>query len=116
MDRALTGRSASPGIVFGPVRLLRWEVPDVPHTVIDDDAIEGEIERLRAAIARAQERLHQVRERVETHAGPEEAAIFEVQVHILEDRELIGQVESYIRQNLTAEKAFDLVMLEWRQH
>lgn len=115
MERALTGLSASPGIVVGPVRLLRWEVPDVPHRIIDDDAIPGEIERFHRAIARARERLRQVRERAEKHAGPEEAAIFEVQVQILEDKELIAEVESYIRQNLAADKAFDLVMLEHRQ-
>lgn len=115
MERALTGLSASPGIVVGPVRLLRWEVPDVPHRIIDDDAIRGEIERFQRAVARARERLRQVRDRAEKHAGPEEAAIFEVQIQMLEDRELLDEVESYIRQNLSADKAFDLVMLEHRQ-
>lgn len=115
MERALTGLSASPGIVVGPVRLLRWEVPDVPHRIIDDDAIPEELERFRRAVSRARERLRQVRERAAKHAGPEEAAIFEVQVQILEDKELIDEVESYIRQNLAADKAFDLVMLEHRQ-
>ena len=36
-------------------------------------------------------------------------------IQILADTELTGEVESYIRQNLSAEKAFDLVMLEHRQ-
>lgn len=115
MERAITGLSASPGIVVGPVRLLRWEVPDVPHRIIDDDAIPEEIERFRRAVTASMERLHQVRDRAEKHAGPEEAAIFEVQIQILADRELTSEVESYIRQNLSAEKAFDLVMLEHRQ-
>jgi phosphoenolpyruvate-protein phosphotransferase (PTS system enzyme I) len=116
MDRTLTGRSASPGIVVGPVRLLRWEVPDVPHRVIDDDAIPVEVSRLHRAIDRAKERLRQVRDRAERHAGHEEAGIFEVQISMLEDPHLLRQIESYIEQNLGAEKAFDLVMLEMRQH
>ncbi len=116
MDRALTGLSASPGIVIGPVRLLRWEVPDVPHRTIPDSDIEAELERFRAAVTQAKLRLRQVRDRAEHHAGHEEAAIFEVQDQILEDRELLREVDAYIRQNHTAEKAFDLVMLEWRQH
>ena len=115
MQRSLLGRSASPGIVVGPVRLLRWEVPDVPHRVIGDDDIEAEVERLHAAIERAKERLRNVRARAEKHAGHEEAAIFEVQVHILEDEALLAEFESFIRQNLAAEKAVDLVLLEWRQ-
>jgi len=115
MDRAIVGISASPGIVLGPVHLLRWEVPDVPHRIIADEEVEREIARLREALAKAKERLHAVRERAERHAGPEEAAIFEVQVSILDDEELSQRVESYIRQNLGVEKAFDLVLLEWRQ-
>ena len=49
MNRVLHGISASPGIVVGPVRLLRWEVPEVPHRIIDDDHIDEEIVRFKAA-------------------------------------------------------------------
>jgi phosphotransferase system enzyme I (PtsI) len=114
VDRALQGIPASPGIVVGPVHLLRWEVPDVATRIIADDVIEAEIQRFRAAIERAKERLAQVRDRAAAHAGPEEAAIFDVQIGILDDHDLINQVESYIRQNLAAEKAFDVVLHEWR--
>ncbi|HTK54707.1 MAG TPA: phosphoenolpyruvate--protein phosphotransferase [Gemmatimonadaceae bacterium] len=114
MDRALQGVPASPGIVVGPVHLLRWEVPDVPTRIIADDTIPGEIARFREAIERAKERLAHVRDRAAAHAGPEEAAIFDVQIGILDDHDLINQVESYIRQNLAAEKAFDVVLHEWR--
>jgi len=116
VDRALQGISASPGIVMGPVHLLRWEVPDVATRIIADDEIPREIARLHEAIDRAKERLRHVRDRAERHAGDQEAAIFDVQLSILEDKELTGRVESLIHQNLGAEKAFDLVMLEWRQH
>src|SRR4029079_4266746 len=106
---------ASPGIVDGPVHLLRWEVPDVRHRIIPDEAIPGEIKRFHDALEKAKARLHQVRARAEKHAGPEEAAIFDVQLSILEDAELLRQVEELIHQNLGAEKAFDLVLFEWRQ-
>jgi phosphotransferase system enzyme I (PtsI) len=111
----LRGIPASPGIVVGPAHLLRWEVPDVPHHILDDDAVPAEIERLRRAIDRARERLALVRARAERHAGPEEAAIFDVQTEILNDSTLVGHVETLIQQNLNAEKAFDIAMLEWRQ-
>ncbi len=115
-DGRIVGMPASPGIVIGPVHLLLWEVPEVPHRIVGDDAVAGEIERLHAAIARAKERLAQVRLRAEKHAGPEEAAIFDVQISILSDGELLERVESLIRQNMNAETAFDLVMIDWRQH
>jgi phosphoenolpyruvate-protein phosphotransferase (PTS system enzyme I) len=115
VERALRGISASPGIVIGTAHLLLWEVPEVPHRVISDDEIPAELERFDRAVERAKHRLRQVKERVEKTVGKEEAAIFDVQHTILEDPQLRQAVEKYVRQNLCAEKAFDLEMLEWRQ-
>ncbi|MEK7401375.1 MAG: phosphoenolpyruvate--protein phosphotransferase [Gemmatimonadota bacterium] len=115
MERTLNGIPASPGVAVGAVHLLLWEVPEVPHHVISDLEIPAELSRLSEAIERAKERLRQVRTRVEVTAGKEEAAIFDVQYSILEDRSLIGRVEELVRQNLAAEKAFDIEMTEWRQ-
>jgi phosphoenolpyruvate-protein phosphotransferase (PTS system enzyme I) len=114
VERRIQGIPASPGIVVGYVHLLRWEVPDVRHRIIPDESINEEIERLYDAIGRAKERLRHLRTRIETTAGAEEAAIFDVQLSMLDDRELNRGVEDLIRQNIGAEKAFDLVMLEWR--
>src|SRR5689334_2004149 len=105
---------ASPGIVDGQVHLLRWEVPDVRHRIISDEAIPGEIRRFHDALEKAGERLRQVRARAEKYAGADEAAIFDVQISILDDEELTKGVEELIRQNMGAEKAFDVIMLEWR--
>jgi phosphotransferase system enzyme I (PtsI) len=116
VERTLTGSPASPGIVVGPVHLLRWEVPEVANAIVGDEGIPLEIARFHEAVEKSRERLAQVRDRVAASAGPEEAAIFDVQRSMLEDQELLKAVETLIRQNLRAEKAFDLVMLEWRQH
>jgi phosphotransferase system enzyme I (PtsI) len=116
MQSVLRGIPASPGIVVGPVHLLRWEVPEVRHRLIDDGAIDAEIARLRDAFARARDRLRNLRARAEQQVGPEEAAIFDVQISILDDGELSRGTEALIRQNLGAEKAFDIMLLEWRQH
>lgn len=115
MDRKLLGIPASSGIAVGPVHLLRWEIPEVRHRIIGDEAVPHELERFHAARARAQERLAQIRDRVERTAGPQEAAIFDVQRSILDDQELVTGVEELIRQNLGAEKAFEIVMFEWGQ-
>ncbi len=115
MERVFNGVSASPGIVLGPVHLLHWEVPDVAHRIISDEEIPGEQHRFREALAKAKQKLRAIAARAGKNAGPEEAAIFEVQISILDDPEFLGKVDSYIRQNIGAEKAFDVVMLEWRQ-
>ncbi len=115
MDRKLLGIPASSGIAVGPVHLLRWEIPEVRHRIITDDAIPHEIQRFHDARARAQQRLSQIRDRVERTTSPQEAAIFDVQRSILDDTDLITGVEDLIRQNLGAEKAFEIVMFEWGQ-
>jgi phosphotransferase system enzyme I (PtsI) len=112
----LRGIPASPGIVVGPVHLLRWEVPEVRHRLVDDDGIDVEIARFRDAVEKARERLRHLRARTEAQTGPKEAAIFDVQLSILDDGELTNSTIALIRKNLGAEKAFDIVLLEWRQH
>lgn len=115
MERTLRGVSASPGIVVGPVHLLRWEVPDVPLHILPDDAVEDEIRRFHEARERARERLHHVRDRAAKRAGPEEARIFEMQELMLDDPEMLRHVESLIRHSLGAEQAFHQHMSDWRQ-
>jgi len=115
VDRRLLGIPASPGIAVGRVHLLRWEIPDVRHRIIPDEAVPAELTRLHAALDRAKERLAHIRDRVERTTGPQEAAIFDVQRSLLGDQELITAVEDLIRQNLGAEKAFEIVMFEWGQ-
>ena len=115
VKRKLVGIGASPGIAVGTVQLLRWEVPDVPHRIIPDEAIPEEQQRFRNALDGAKERLRQIRARVESKVGKEEAAIFEVQLSILEDPDLTRGVQELIHQSIAAEKAFDIWMIESRQ-
>jgi len=115
MERMLRGLPASPGIVAGPVHLLRWEVPDVPQRIVTESEIVHELARFHDAVSRAKDRLRHVRDRAALQAGAKESMIFEVQISMLEDRALNAEVESFIRERRSAEHAFDLVMLEWRR-
>ena len=116
MDRRLTGISAAPGIVAGPVYVLHWEVPEVPQRIGSDEEIPAEIDRFSQTLARARDRLEYVRRRAAHHAGEEEAGIFEAQMLILQDTDMIGRVDGLIRQNLAAESAFEITMLDLRHH
>lgn len=116
MLSVLRGIPASPGIVVGPVHLLRWEVPEVRHRLVDDADIDAEIARYQQALDKARARLRLLRARTESQAGATEAAIFDVQLSMLDDGELTNHTVALVRQNLGAEKAFDIVMSEWRQH
>ena len=57
MAGGIAGMPASPGIVDGPVHLLRWEVPDVRHRIIPDEAIPTEVARFHEALDLARDRL-----------------------------------------------------------
>jgi phosphotransferase system enzyme I (PtsI) len=115
VESVLRGIPASPGLVVGPAHLLRWEVPEVARRSVPHEAVEAEVGRLHVALDRARERLVTLRTRAEATAGPEEAAIFDVQLSMLGDAELVSAVEALIHQTIAAEKAFDIVMLDWQQ-
>lgn len=110
------GIGASPGIVVGPVQLLRWEIPEVRSRVIDLVDVPAEVERFRDAVVRAVKRLEHVRARAERAAGAAEAAIFDVQISIVQDEELRASVEKVVRQGFAAESAFDVVMSDRTEH
>jgi phosphoenolpyruvate-protein phosphotransferase (PTS system enzyme I) len=109
------GTAAAPGIVIGPVRIFRWTVPRVPQSAgIGEDEVEGEIARFREACEYAKERIRELKRRAEENIGPVEAQIFDPQLLMLEDVDLIGGTESYIRDNhLSAARAFEWRVLEW---
>ena len=116
MNRIRDGIPASPGIVIGPARVLRMEVPPVPHHAggIAPENVEEEVARFDAAIAVVKEQIREVQERTKTQLGEVEAQIFEPQILMLEDSDLIGGTVGYIRENhLSAERAFEWRVLEW---
>ncbi|MEX0935657.1 MAG: phosphoenolpyruvate--protein phosphotransferase [Gemmatimonadota bacterium] len=113
MGRIHDGLPISEGIGFGPVRVVRWGVPDVPHRTVCEDEVSGEVERFRSALAFAKERLRAVQDDAESRLGPMEARIFEPQLLMLEDVDLIDGTIRYIRENrLTAARAFEWRVLE----
>jgi phosphotransferase system enzyme I (PtsI) len=109
------GIPAAPGIVIAPARVLRWEVPRVPHGVtISADQVDAEVQRFLDACAYAQDRIRAVQARAEVTVGEVEARIFDPQVLMLEDADLVQGTIGYIREShLTAERAFEWRVLEW---
>jgi len=109
------GISAAPGIVIAPAHLLRWEVPRVPHGSIRPDEAEAEIERFAEARERAKERIREIQEYARERLGDIEANIFDPQLLMIDDPELVETTNSYIRDNLlSAARAFQLRVLEFQ--
>ncbi len=113
--RLIRGTAVSPGVAVGPALVVRWEIPGVSDQAIAPEQVDGEIARLRDALEFAKERLLAVRQRAAERVGPEEARIFDAQLMILDDMDLVGGVERLIRENhFSAERAFELKIVEWR--
>jgi len=113
MSITLDGTGASEGIAEGEVFRLEWGVPVVPHETVPDEAVPGEVERFHEARAYARERLEEMRRATEERVGPVEARIFEPQILMLDDSEVVEGTVRYIRENgLTAQRAFEWRMLE----
>jgi phosphoenolpyruvate-protein phosphotransferase (PTS system enzyme I) len=109
------GIPAASGIVIAPARVLRWEVPRVPHgATIPEDRVEHEIARFVEACDYSKGRIRELQRRTAETLGPVEAQIFEPQVLMLEDADLVQGTIGTIRENhLSAERAFEWRVLEW---
>ncbi len=115
MGEIVQGIPASPGIVIGPARVLHYPRVDVPHATVSSDQIDSEIARFRTACDQARQRTQQLRSMVENRLGEVQAKIFDPQLMMLEDPELVGGTVTYIQDSfLTAERAFSLRVLEFR--
>jgi phosphoenolpyruvate-protein phosphotransferase (PTS system enzyme I) len=115
MGRIRDGIPASPGIVMGPAYVLRWELPRVPHVTVPADGIEAEVARFHEARTWAQDRIREIQADTASKLGVVEAQIFEPQIMMLDDADLIDGTLAYIRENhLSAARAFELRMLEFQ--
>jgi len=111
----IKGVAVSPGVAVGPALVVRWEAPVVPEVTIGPGQVAAETARLGEALAFARERIARSRARAAERAGEEEARIFDAQLLMLEDQDLRGGTDRLIRENhFSAERAFQLKMLEWR--
>ena len=109
----LKGFPAAEGIARGRVRRVDWSVPDVPRVAAPAGGRNRERERFRQALGRARQELESIQRRTASRLGPIKARIFDPQVLMLDDPEVVVGTERYIAENrLTAARAFDWRMLE----
>ena len=113
--RVVDGAPASPGIVIGRAHVVVWERPAVPHHTISAEDVEAEIRRFRDAREATRRRLEEIKDQTADRLGTVEAQIFEPQLMMLDDADLVSDVESYIGENhISAARALELRMLEFQ--
>jgi len=113
--RLLTGIGVSPGLAVGQAVVVHFGLPDVPHQVVSEREVAGEVARLDAAIREVRRSLDALRRRTAERVGEEEAKIFDAQVMMLEDSDFLDGVRTLILENqLSAARAFEFKALEVR--
>jgi phosphotransferase system enzyme I (PtsI) len=107
------GIPASPGIVIGPALPLHWEPPRAPHVTVPPGDVESEVERFNEAREYAKARILEIKNDTAQRLGTIEAQIFEPQIVMLDDMDMVSGTVAYIRENhLSAARGFELRMLE----
>jgi len=114
-DRIIRGVGVSPGVAIAPAITVRWAFPEVPDRTVAPSELEHEIHRLHSAVDAVILELQALRDRALQRAGPEEARIFDAQMMMARDPDVLAGVETLIRKNhLAAETAYEFKALELR--
>lgn len=102
--RLLKGIPAAPGLAAGPPFVLEEERLEAPRREGQDPAAEQA--RLNEAVRAIQASLEALRERIESEASSQEAAIFEAHAMMLLDPALHGRARKAMEGGLNAEAAW----------
>jgi phosphotransferase system enzyme I (PtsI) len=100
----LKGIPAAPGLAHGKTVIVSELELEIPNYEISDSG--DEIQRMMAAIEKAQQQLIEIKEEVEARSEKNEAEIFEAHRMILEDVALIDRAKKSINEGTNAEKAW----------
>ncbi len=107
------GVGVSEGIVEGKIQLLSWGIPEVIHRRVEADQVELEVDRFQKAREETRDHLQALVEATSSRVGTMEARIFDPQIVMLDDAEVVDRTIDYIRGNhLTAAQAFEWRILE----
>jgi len=96
-ESLLSGLPASGGISIGPAFVYEREEVYVVERRLDEEEISAELALLVEAIGRANEELENIAELARTQLDESAASIFETQIMLLNDPELIRAIERRIR-------------------
>jgi phosphoenolpyruvate-protein phosphotransferase (PTS system enzyme I) len=91
------GNGVSPGISIGTALKLDSHNRLILKTFIQEDRVEEEIERVQLAIRSSKEQLESLKQQLEQKVGLEHSFILDVHMLMLEDKSLMSDIISIIR-------------------
>jgi phosphotransferase system enzyme I (PtsI) len=113
--RKLTGIPVSPGVAIGKAYLLRaQDFQTIPRVKVREDQIPQEIARFEDALTRTRADILGIRKKLSEEIGREHSDIFMAHLLVLEDRSLIEDVITSIKEKkVNAESAFSSVVQKY---
>jgi len=97
MRRILSGQGASRGGALGRARVRLPHALEVIEERIEPEEVEGELDRLHAAIAVVREEMHALRERLHGALAHEVGEFLDLHALLLDDPELLAGLDELIR-------------------
>jgi len=91
IEVVVQGISASQGIAYGQVFVFIQSDVEVPNYQVDPEKRIAEVARFEKALLATRQQITKIKGEVEKNLGPEEAAIFDAHLLVLEDQALIGE-------------------------
>jgi len=110
------GIPVSPGVVFAKAFVVESDEIVVQKTTITEDDIPREIARFEDALTKTRAELLTIRKKIATDLGREHSEIFNAHLLVLEDRTLIEEVISKLREDLfSVEYVFSAIITQYAQ-
>ncbi len=107
MYKLLEGIAASPGVGIGRAFIYNKEMPHISERKIPASRVEAEVDRFRNTLRQAGDEIRRTRRMVEMEHGTELAQIFDAQLLMLEDSQVLRETEALIRERrYSAQRAF----------
>src|SRR5919197_330013 len=114
--RVFSGIGASPGIAIGKVRMTDRSRVAVVEAPVAEEEIPFEVERFKAALAKAREDLQGLKQQIAANRGPEHLYVIDAHLLILEDSMLSGgTVELIEKERINAEAALKRNLLKIKE-
>ncbi|MBI5771284.1 MAG: phosphoenolpyruvate--protein phosphotransferase [Verrucomicrobia bacterium] len=85
------GIAASQGIAYGQIFIYIQSDVEVPSYLVEPEKRIDEVARFDRALVVTRQQISKIKNEVEKNIGPEEAAIFDAHLMVLEDQALIGE-------------------------
>lgn len=91
-SQVIQGIGVSPGVVMGPVFLLRRESVDVREKTLAPDEVDAELDRFEKALIETRRQIKNIQADMEKEMGQDHAGIFDAHLMVLDDKMFIGEV------------------------